>query len=260
MKMVPLMLALTLGAALPLPAMAQGAPTAGELASRLAALQQDGSTLIRVKMDVKTGTGESKMVLQLQIKSRRSAGRTDVVYQVLWPKERKGESVLISSTGSGAVYVPPDKIQSLGAAQLKEPLFGSEMAYEDAVENFFAWPDQSLVGTEKVDGVECQILQSKGGKGSSYASVRSWVDVKRMVPLRVEKYSAANQLVRRIDATQVVKVDDRFLPGILAIRRPGQETVTMLDGSRIRRGVSYTEADFTAEGLKNMSPPRGGSE
>ena len=86
---------------------------------------------------------------------------------------------------------------------MKEAFFGSDLSYEDLVENFFAWDNQAIVGTETVDRVPCQILESKPGKGdrSSYAKVRSWIDVKRLVPLRVEKYLASGQLARRIDTT-----------------------------------------------------------
>ncbi|MEP6902220.1 MAG: hypothetical protein ABJA66_10750, partial [Actinomycetota bacterium] len=50
----------------------------------------------------------------------------------------------------------------------------------DILENFFAWDNQAIVGTEVVDRVSCQILESKPGKGqrSGYGSVRSWVDTR----------------------------------------------------------------------------------
>jgi len=34
--------------------------------------------------------------------------------------------------------------------------------------------------------------------------VRSWIDVRRLLPLRVEKYASSGQLLRRIDTTRVV--------------------------------------------------------
>ena len=44
-------------------------------------------------MEVRQPAGGTKTVLQLQLKARRTKAATDIVYQVLWPKERKGESV-----------------------------------------------------------------------------------------------------------------------------------------------------------------------
>ena len=96
-------------------------------------------------------------------------GSSEVVYQVLWPKERKGESVLIEKSAgrsaTGALFTPPASVHPLEAGQMKEPLFGSDLSYEDVVENFFAWEHQAITGAEVVDGVSCQILESKPGKG-----------------------------------------------------------------------------------------------
>lgn len=261
MKLVPFLTALAGGVFLSTAALAADAPGAAELAAKLSELQQDGNTFIRVKMIVSSPANPSdpKSTLQLQIKSRRSAGQTDVVYQVLFPKERKGEAVLISSSGSGATFTPPDKVQTFDASKFKESLLGSDLSYEDVSDNFFAWKDQTLVGTENVGNVSCQVLESKPkGARSSYTLVKSWIDTKRMVPLRVEKYGAGNQLVRRIDTSDVANVDGRNVLAMLVIRRAGQPTATEMDGSRIKRGVSYTDADFSAEGLKNLNGPKGG--
>ncbi len=128
----------------------------------------------------------------------------------------------------------------------------------DLVENFFAWDQQAIVGNEEVDGVKCQVLESKPGKrGSSiYGSVRSWIDVRRLVPLRVEKFSTTGQSLRRIDTTRVVDVDGRQIPANLSVRRTGQNSVTTLDGSRIKRGVSFGDREFTPDGLKDLAPPK----
>ncbi len=234
--------------------------SASDLASRLSAGLEDGNSFVRVRLDVK-GAGDS--TLQLQIKQRRAKNSTEVLYQVLWPKERKGEAVLLRRMGnrpaSGTVFVPPDSVRELDAGDLKGALFGSDLAYADVVENFFAWDQQALADTEEVDGVTCQILESKpGGKGgrSIYGSVRSWIDTRRLVPLRVEKYSTSGQLLRRIDTTRVVAVDGRQTPANLSVRRPGQTSATTLDGSKIKHGVIYADREFTPDGFKEITLPR----
>lgn len=234
--------------------------SATELADKLSASQQDGSSFVRLKMDVK---GTTKIALQLQIKQRRTKGVTDVVYQILWPKERLGESVLLRKTGNqsatGTIFVPPNTVRTLDSSQMKEPLFGSDLSYADVLENFFAWENQSIIGTEIVDRVSCQILESKPGKGqrSNYASVRTWVDSRRNVPLRIEKYLASGQLARRIDSGRVVTDDiQRHVPAGLTITDPRTNSTTELDGSKLKHGVVYTDAEFTPEGLKQVPTTR----
>ncbi len=231
--------------------------TASDLASKLSALRQDGASYVRLRMDTKGGT------LQLQIKQRMTKNSSDVVYQVLFPKDRKGEAVLLKRTGrssSGSVFLPPNTVKPIG--DMKDSMFGSDLTYEDIIDNFYGWDQQAIVGTEAVDGVNCQVLESKPGKGdrSSYGSVKSWIDPKRMVPLRIEKYSGSGQLVRRIDTTRVVADAGHHIPANLAVTSARQGSTTQIDGSRIKHDVNYTDADFSVDGLKEMTVPKGSSQ
>jgi len=232
-------------------------PSAAELASSLSAMQQD-STYVRLRMEIKTGGGST--VLQVQIKERHTKNSTDLVYQILFPKERKGESVLLrkSSRGfSGAVFTPPDGIKTLDSSRLKDPLFGGDLTYEDLVDDFFSWDQQAIVGEESINRTPCHVLESKPGKGEhgSYASVRSWIDAKRNVPLRIEKYGASGQLLRRIETTDVVKDGSRHIPAKLIVQGGRRDSLTDLDGSKIKHGANYTDEDFSPEGLKKIAVP-----
>ena len=239
--------------------------SAKDLAASLSALR-DGTSYVRLRLEVKQPTDTTKISLQLQIKERRTATTADVVYQVLWPKERKGEAVLLhkanGSPPTGWLFVPPDTPRPLKASQMTEALFGSDLSYQDIIENFFGWENQTIVGTEVLSRVSCLILESTPVKSdpSSYARVRSWIDSGRRVPLRVEKYLPSGQLARRIDTTRVATDDKgRFIPADLTVRGPREDSVTVLDGSRIRHDVTYTDREFTPEGLTEvLAPPSGG--
>jgi hypothetical protein len=235
--------------------------TANDIASRLSAFRQNGASYVRLRMEVKGATVE---ILQIQIKERRTESSSEVVYQVLYPKERKGESVLLRKIGknppSGFIFVPPNTRRPID--DLKEPLLGSDLSYEDVVDNFFAWDQQAIVGTEEVEGVKCPILESKPGKDehSIYGSVRSWIDVRRLVPLRVEKYASSGKLLRRIDTTRVVADAGHQIPANLAVAGARPNSSTLLDGARIRHDVSYTDRDFTVESLEEITTPRKSSD
>ena len=100
--------------------------------------------------------------------------------------------------------------------------------------------------------VNCQILESKPGNSSVsiYAKVRSWIDPRRFVPMRIEKYSSSGELVRRIDITRVAR-DEKHnpIPGSLTVHGPRKNSVTEFNGARIDQNVSFTDADFTPEGV-----------
>jgi len=233
------------------------ADTASDLAAKLRA-KQSGSMFVRIRMEI--GSGE-KQTLQVQIKSRVSDAAGDIVYQILFPKERKGESVLLHRSGhkfSGTLFAPPNNLKSIGSAEMKQSLFGSALSYEDIIDSPFAWSQQAIVGTEDMDGTACQILESKPGKGhtSSYSSVKNCIDSRRLVPLRIEKYDSSGKVIRRINTTRVLLEGGDSLPIDLKVYGPGG-SVTHITGSRLKRGVSYADTEFTPEGLKQLNAPPG---
>jgi hypothetical protein len=211
--------------------------------------------MIRARLEMQ-GPDGNKGVLQLQIKERGTPTATDLIYLVQWPKERKGEAVILHQDADGAprgTVVPPSgPARALDASQMDGGLFGSDLCYQDAIENFFAWKDQAIAGSEVIDGVTCSILESKPGKSgiSIYGKVRTWIDSRRLVPMRIEKYSSSGRLLRRIDTTRVARDEqDRFIPGSLVVHSLPKNSVTEFDGARIDQSVRFTDRDFTPEAI-----------
>ena len=243
-----------------LPCFAFATDNASELAARLRA-KESGSTFVRIRMQI--GSGENQ-TLQVQIKSRISDAAGDIVYQILFPKERKGESVLLHRSGhkfTGTLFTPPNSLKAIGSAEMNQSLFGSSLSYEEIIDSPYTWSQQTIVGAEDVDGNPCQILESKPGKdhSSSYSSVKTWVDPRRMVPLRIEKYDASGKLIRRINTTRILLDGGDSLPADLKVYGPSG-SVTQISGSRIKRGLNYVDGEFTPDGLKQLTTPPGSAQ
>lgn len=214
--------------------------TAPNLAGAMAAAVEDGDATARVKM-TSPGTG----VLQIRIKSRRSAGNAVTAYEILWPNERKGEAFILRKAGEGTFKAADGTTDKLGAADMSKSVFGTALAYADVSENFFRWDNQSLDGTEMVGKTECVVLESRPGgqEASIYGRVRSWIDPRRMVTMRVEKYDKSGRLARHIETTQVAKDDTgRNVPA--GMRVTAGDKTTEIDGANIRHDVKHTDADF----------------
>ncbi len=240
-------------ALLTITAFAAAADPASDLAAALRG-KEEGSKYVRLRM--KTGSGQ---IVQLQIKSRVSNAKSDIVYQVLFPKEHKGEAVLLQRSGekfTRTKFAPPNTLEPIASGQMDQPFFGSDLSYEDIIDDPFRWPQQAIIGTEAVDNFQCRILESKPGKDhdSSYSSVKTWVDPDRLVPLRIEKYDSARKLLRRINVTRVLLAGNDSLPADLKIYGP-RGSVTEITGSGLKRGVTYADAEFTPEGLKQLTGP-----
>ena len=238
----------------------------GVAASRIASAADSGSDLaakLRAKVTVATFVRirmqSGAATLQVQIKSRVSDAAADIVYQILFPKERKGESVLLHRAGqkfSGTVFKLPDNLKPIGPGEMSQALLGTDLSYEDIIDSPFAWSQQAIVGTENLDRFPCQILESKPGKdhNSLYASVKSWIDSSRIVPLRIEKYDSSGKVLRRINITRMLLNGGDSLPADLEVTGP-RGSVTHITGSGFKRGVSYSENEFTADGLKQLTAP-----
>ena len=238
--------------------LAQGKPSASEICAKLNAVVEDGSALTRMRMNVGPSASTRRTVLQIQVKARRSNSKTDVVYQLLWPTNRRGEAFVVSKSdgkSAGGSTIVDGKTASLGSSDLLKPFFGTDLAYVDVVENFFRWKSQAITGEEKIGRTNCLVLESKPGSGDStpYGKVKSWIDPEKLVPMRVEKYSKSGQLVRRIDTDRVTKDDKgRHIPMNLSIRQPGSKNVTEIEGAKIRHDVKFSDNEFTADGLSNF--------
>lgn len=239
---------------------AAAAQDAKSLAAQINSSIHDGASFVKCNMDIRSGG--TKTSLKLWIKSRRTAAGSDILYQVIFPKERKGEAFLLRKAGgrpaTGIVFAPASGASDLSAAQMKNGIFGSDISYEDVIENFFAWNDQTITGTETLDRVPCQVLESKpGGARSSYGKVKSWIDSTRLLPVRVEKFLPSGQLAVRIDTQDRHKDDiNRWVASQLGVSRPGSSTTTVIEGTEIKHGITFSDADFTAEAMAVLSIPK----
>ena len=236
-----------------------------ELASAVAA-KLEGTAYVRLRLQVKPSGNTADETLQIQIKERRTKTATDLVYQVLWPQPRKGESLLLHQEAgrpaSGSLFTPTDKAQALTTSQLRQPFFGSDLSYLDVIEDPLSWENQTITGTEAVNGVNCTVLESKPNKGESeYAKVRSWIDPNRLVQMRMEKYSPSGEVKVRIETSRVANDDKgRPIPANLIVQTPQKGSVTELDGSRIKHNVTFSDSEFTPDGLKQVSAPTTAAE
>jgi hypothetical protein len=221
--------------------------SAEELAGRLNAAVL-GSAQIRTQLEIRWLNG-GKRVLQLQIKQRRTKEASDIAYRVLWPNEYKDQTVLLhQDTGnppSGSIILPHQSARPI--EKMSDGLFQSDLSYQDAIENVYAWKAQATVGSETINGVSCQILESKPDNASvsTYGRVRTWVDLHRLVPLRIEKYAPSGELIRRIDITRVARDQGHQpIPAGLTVHGPRKDTVTEFNGVKIDQNVKFSDADF----------------
>jgi hypothetical protein len=260
MKARPIFICLAFAAALVLDrTVFFGAPedssNARQLVAKVVEANRTSGFRVRAKLVVTTANPEHREVRQLLIKGRTEGKTTTTLYQILWPAESKGQSLLIEKKGdsvSGFLFEPPGTVKKLSPALLTQPFFGSDLAIEDLAEDFWDWPSQKIVGEETIDRRPCTIVESRppGDIASSYLLVNTWIAPELALPLRVEKYGKNRRLVRRITADRIMKVNDRWRAADIIVDPGGGNSRTVLEGSKSERDLNLPAADFTLEAIK----------
>lgn len=114
------------------------------------------------------------------------------------------------------IYSPStDRTIQLSGHMLKQSLMGSDLSYEDMMENrkLTEMYDAKVIGEETIDERKTWVLQLKAKvDDASYDSRKVWVDTERYVPVREELFAKSGQLLKRTELKDIKKIDDRWYP------------------------------------------------
>ena len=208
---------------------------------------------------------QGKSVMQIQIKRRSLPdGSNEQLYQVIFPKERKGEAMLLhtkGSTFSGSLFTPGKGVKALTSADRRHNIFGTDLTIEDLMADFYDWKHQEITGHEAVGPVPCVIIESKpegGSKGPSKAV--SWIDEKRYVPMRVQVYDGGTKPARTVLSDKITQVSNGyFIPYMFTVTTEATGSKTSVEGSSSKGDINYTDADFSEKAMQEVTLPPSGS-
>ncbi len=236
--------------------------SAHELIARMRP-KSTGGFYARLRMEIHDSAASVKpIVLQVQIKGRRTETSLDILYQVIYPKDRKGEGVLLrrqdGKPTEGASYVPGGSITSFGPGDLLTPLFGSDLCYEDMDQGgFFNWENLAELGLATIEKRPCITVELSPSKDRDcgYTKVRSVIDTKRQVVLRLEKFTASSDPLHIIETTHVVTADNgRIVPDKFTVLTPIRNTSTLIEGHS-QKAATYDNSQFKPEALLQLTRP-----
>ncbi|NOZ75222.1 MAG: outer membrane lipoprotein-sorting protein [FCB group bacterium] len=114
------------------------------------------------------------------------------------------------------LYTPAsDRSIKIAGHMLRQSLMGSDLSYEDMLENSRLSDRYSpeLIGSEMVHGRDCWILNLTGKENDlPYAARKIWVDKERWIVLKENRYAKSGRLLKQTDVTDVFQVDGRWIP------------------------------------------------
>jgi hypothetical protein len=237
------------------------APSAAQLIASVKAAKPVGGVYARVRMEQTLAAG--KTTLQVQVKRRTTAtGTSEHLYQVLFPKERKGEALLLRINGkgfTGSRFVPGKGVTALKPTDRRVPLFGTDLTVEDLLADFLDWSQHSTTGHENVGSVPCTVIESKPSGGSAGPSkVVTWIDEKRLATMRIHIYDGGAKPTRSVETGKLIRGDSGYyIPASFTISTAATGSSTLLEGVRSDNGLTFTDADFTEAAMQVITGPTG---
>jgi len=114
------------------------------------------------------------------------------------------------------IYSPgSDRTIQISGHMLKQSLMGSDLSYEDMMDNVELLEDYDagVIGSEIVYERDCWIVELQAKTAEVNYQIRKvWVDKVRYIPLKEELYAKSGKLLKRMELFDITKIDNRWYP------------------------------------------------
>ncbi len=229
----------------------------------LSAAAPDAAAILKA-IDANLTAPASKSVTRMTIHGKRSsrtvesinyAQGTEKFYtEYTAPPRDKGTKML--KTGSQLwIYNPgTDRTVQISGNMLKQSVMGSDLSYEDFMEETKLAEDYSasVSGETSYDGRDCWILALTAKKtGLAYHTAKIYVDKARYVILYELLYAKSGKLLKSIKYSEVARIGSRWYPRHILFKdelKEGRGTEYHIDS--IQFDISIPPATFTRAMLK----------
>jgi len=183
-----------------------------------------------------------------------SEGRDKSFTEYLSPAREKGTKMLKLKDNLW-IYAPSaDRTIQLSGHMLKQSVMGSDMSYEDMMEDRKLKDvyNAAVVSEEMIDNRNCWVLELNAKvKDVAYEKMKIWVDKQRFVPLKEELYAKSGQLLKKVILTDIKKFGHRWYPTKINYKdmlKNGKGTDFIVD--KMQLDVKIEEYLFTKAALK----------
>ncbi len=113
-----------------------------------------------------------------------------------------GSSTIEKRSSASAPWTPVT-----GAARL-QPIFGSDLTYEDLGVDFVNWDNTEPLGIDSIKTLKAYVYEATPGSAdhSQYAKVRYWVSSMYWAFLRIDGLNAQDQTIKRVEVQDVMTI------------------------------------------------------
>jgi outer membrane lipoprotein-sorting protein len=131
------------------------------------------------------------------------------------PAREKGTKMLKLEDKLWIFSPSTDRIIQITGQMLRQSVMGSDLSYEDMMNNsdLESHYNANVTGSDTAQNRKCWILQLNArSEDEAYQVRKLWVDQERYVPLREELYAKSGKLLKRIELSEVARIQGRWYP------------------------------------------------
>lgn len=135
--------------------------------------------------------------------------------EYLAPAREKGTKMLKLEDELWIFSPGSDRIIKISGHMLRQSLMGSDLSYEDMMDNaeLLEDYDAGVIGSEIIDERDCWIVELQAKTAEVNYQIRKvWVDKGRYIPLKEELYAKSGKLLKKTELSEITKIGNRWYP------------------------------------------------
>jgi outer membrane lipoprotein-sorting protein len=240
---------------------------AGDRAAQAAAAggaqSLSGDEILR-RVDENMGSDNKVTTSQMVIHGRRGSrtvksrswvqGRSKSFTEYLDPPREKGTKMLKLDDQLWTYTPASDRTILISGHMLRQSVMGSDLSYEDVMEDqrLVALYSATVTGEDRIAERPCWILElTSRGEEIAYYKRKIWVDKERSVVLREERFAKSGRLLKTAEVRSVDRIKDRWVSTRAVFKdslKEGQGTEFILES--IEFNAAIPEHVFTKASLR----------
>lgn len=196
-----------------------------------AAQTQPSADAVLEKADRNAVAGSKVILSQMTIHGRRDSrtlkakswieGKDKAFTEYLEPPREKGIKMLKLGDQLWTYSPDTDRIISISGHMLRQSVMGSDLSYEDMMEDrelrkIYA---AKVAGEEAVLERPCWVLVLTAKEEEvAYYSRKVWVDKERYVLLKEERYAKSGKLLKTLEVKSIIRVQNRWVQNLAVFK------------------------------------------
>jgi outer membrane lipoprotein-sorting protein len=202
----------------------------------------------------------SKMIIHGIRNSRTLESRTwtrgeeNSFTEYLFPVREQGTKMLKLGDQLWIYSPTTDRTIQITGHMLRQSVMGSDMSYEDLMEDtrLLDHYDAVVTGSEKLGDAECWVVELTAFDPEvTYQGKKLWVEKSRNIPLKEELFAKSGTLLKRTELSEVTQIDGRWYPKKVVFKdmlQDGEGTEFLIE--EIRFNIEIPDHVFSKGSLK----------